>query len=72
MRCFDEPINLRGSSVTEEFVQLVIQFEYCDKNKSNVKFKSRAQAEAQMKGKAILILSNQRTIEVTSRTDRSL
>ena len=72
MRCFDEPINLRGSSETVEFEQLVIQFEYCDKNKSNVKCKSRAQAEAQMKGKAILILSNQRTVEVASRTDRSL
>ena len=61
MRCFDEPLSLKGNSETEEFEQFVIQFAYCDSDTSSVKCKSSKAAAFEMQGKAILLLSNQRT-----------
>ena len=58
MRCFDEPINLKGSSEADEFEQFVIRFVYCDASQPGLNCLPRDQAELKMRGKAVLLLSN--------------
>ena len=58
MRCFDEPINVKDNSETDEFEQFVIRFVYCDPSQPGLNCLPRDQAELKMRGKAVLLLSN--------------
>ena len=66
MRCFDEPLNLRGNGKADQFDQFVLQFTYCVDDVSGVDCLSSRKAKREMRGKAILILSNQRAAEKSS------
>ena len=72
MRCFDDPVNLRGNSETSEFEQVVIQFEYCDVTIPELNCLTRDEAVAQMGGKSVVILSNERAIEEVNKQELSL
>ena len=63
MRCFDESITLQGDSQSSEFEQFVIQFNYCDSSILELNCEPPGYAESQMKGKSVVILANQRSVE---------
>ena len=72
MRCFDEPLNLRGNGEADEFDQFVLQFTYCVDDANGVDCLTSREAKREMRGKAILILSNQRTAKKLDLKDIAL
>lgn len=63
MRCFDESVKLESSGESsEEFEQVIVQFSYCDDTIS-VCLPSAA-AETAMRGKSVLVLSNESSSNV--------
>ena len=62
MRCFENPVSLQSNAEeTNEFQQIFIKFEYCDNANRSEDQKTcctRPEAEYEMIGKTVMILSN--------------